>query len=197
MKFTKLLVIILVAGMLVVYYILGTGYSEQRRQKAALTAEIAGATQQLALIPLTPTDLEHRLAAAGADLDTARNAFPTQLNSTRIINAILILAEESGVKAVPVITQPWSMVSVNEVDFPIFRLNVAVKGSFTRIANFISRLENGEPETMVIGDLKVDRVAGPPADESETSVGLTVEASLDIAVYARPPIPGPSDEVEE
>jgi hypothetical protein len=197
MNFKKLLVIILVAGLLAAYYILGTGYGEQRRQQAALASQIAGATQQLALIPPPPADLETRQAAASANLDAVKNTFPGQLNSTWIVNDILQLADKTGVKAVPMITQPWSIESVNQGDYPVFRLNIALKGTFNQVANFINRLENGEPATLVIDDFKVDRVTGPPADEGETDGEVLVEASLDIAVYARPLIPEPSPEVEE
>jgi hypothetical protein len=189
MKLKRLLVIILVTGLLAAYYILGTDYGAQRRQKAALASQITVATQQLAQIPPPPTDLDTRLAAASAELDTVQNAFPGQLNSTLIVNAILKLAEETGVKAVPMVTQPWSTESVNEIDYPVFRLNVAIKGTFAQLADFLSRLENGEPGTLVITDFKVDRITGPPADEGETDDAAPVDASLDIAVYARPGVP--------
>jgi hypothetical protein len=196
MKFRKLLVIILVVGLLVVYYVLGTDYREQRHKHAALASQIAGAAQQLALIPPSPTDLEPRQAAASAGLDKEKNTFPAQMNSTRLVNAILKLAEAAGVKAIPMITQPWATASVNQTDYPVFRLNIAAKGTFTQLADFLSRLENGEPGTLVISNLKVDRVTGPPANEGETGDTIEVDASLDIAVYARPSVTAPIDKVE-
>jgi hypothetical protein len=196
MKYRKLLIIILVVGLLVVYYVLGTDYREQRQQKAALAAQIAGAAQQLALIPPPPTDLEPRQAAASAGLDMEIKSFPTRMNSTWIVNAILKLAEATGVKAVPMITQPWATERVNQTDYPVFRLNIAAKGTFTQLADFLNRLENGEPGTLVISNLRVERVTGPPGDEGETGDTVRVDTSLDIAVYARPSLTARIDKVE-
>ncbi len=194
---TKVLVIVLVVGLLAVYYFLGTDYRDKRRQQAALDSQMAGAAQQLAQIPPAPTDLEQRLAAANITLERAKNAFPAPLDSTRIVNAVLKLADETGIKAVPLITQPWSIENFNEVDYPVFRLNIAASGTFAELTDFINRLENGETETMVIVDLKVDRITGTPAGEGETGAGIPVDASLDIAVYARPQVTESPPEVIE
>jgi len=187
MKFSRLLVIILVVGLLAAYGILGTKYGERQRQKVALASQIAGVTGQLALILLPPADLEQRQTAAAAALDSVINAFPATSNSTWIVNTVLKLAEATGVKAVPMATQPWTVESVHQIDFPVFRLNVAVKGTFTQFTDFVSRLETGWPETLVIAELRVETVPGPVANE--------VDASLDIAVYARPAVPEPPWEV--
>jgi hypothetical protein len=194
MKSTRLLVIVLVVGLLAAYYFLGTDYGKQRRRQASLSSQISTTAQQLALIPPAPTDLEPRLAAANADLDTAKNAFSPPPDGIGIVNAVLQLADAAGVKAVPLITQTWSMASVNQTDYPVFRLNIAATGTFTKVSDFISRLENGEPETLVISDLKIERVTGPPAPESGTGGEEPVEASLDIAVYGRPSVTVPSPE---
>jgi hypothetical protein len=196
-KLTKALVITLVVGLLVVYYFLGTGYAEKHRQQAALTSQIAEAARQLAQIPPAPPDLEPRLAAAGDALEQAKNAFPAPPDSILIVRAVLRLADETGVKAVPLIMQPWSMENVNKVDYPVFRLNISARGTFTRLTDFINRLENGEPETLVITDLNLDRTTDPPAAGGETGDEITIEASLNIAVYARPQVTEPSPEVAE
>ena len=109
---------------------------------------------------------------------------------------VLKLAEATGVKAIPMITQPWATERVNETDYPVFRLNIAAKGTFTQLADFLSRLENGEPGTLVIVNLKVDHVTGLPGDEEKTGDIIEVDASLDIAVYARPSVTAPMDKVE-
>ncbi len=196
MKLRKLLIILLVVGLLVVYYILGADYREQRHKHAALASQVAGAAEQLALIPPLPTDLEQRQSIASANLDAEKNTFPAQMNSTLIVNTILKLAEATGVKAVPMITQPWAMESINDTNYPVFRMNIAAKGTFPQLADFLSRLETGEPGTLVIANLKVDRVIGLSGDEKKTDGIIEVDASLDIAVYARPSVTAPMDKVE-
>ncbi|MGD0795351.1 MAG: GspMb/PilO family protein [Dehalococcoidales bacterium] len=188
MKLRKPLTVVLMLVLLAVYYILGTDYRKQRHENAALAAQVSGATEQLAQIPAPPADLEQRQAAADAGLEAEINVFPANLNSTRIVNDILKLAEATGVKAIPVITQPWTVVSVNETDYPVFRLNIDVKGTYAQVAGFISLLENGEPATLVIEDLTMERVDGPSLNGSETGDTVPVDTILNIAIYARPTV---------
>ena len=193
MKTRKLLIIILVVTLLAVYYILGTDYLQQRREHEALASQVTGATRTLAQIPPRPADLEQRLAAARTGLETVKNTLPDKLNSTRIVDAILRLADDIGVRAIPLATQPWTTESVNGEDYSVFRLHVAVTGPFTRLSSFLSQLENGELETLVMEYLTVDSVTGPFRGEGVYASTLQVNAGLEIAVYSRPP----ATEIEE
>jgi hypothetical protein len=188
MRLRRLLTVVLVLCLLAIYYFIGTDYRKQRRENAALASQISGATEQLAQIPPPPADLAQRQAVATADLQAALNVFPAQLNSTRLVDGILKLAEASGVRAIPVITQPWTAVSVNGTDYPVFRLNIDVKGTYAQVAVFISLLENSEPATLVIEDLTMERVEGSSASENDTTDAVPVDAVLNIAVYARPTV---------
>ena len=79
MKTRRLLIIILIAALLAVYYLIGTDYLKQRNQKATLASQIAVETETLAQIPLPPADLEQRLADAQNGLDAAKNIFVVDL----------------------------------------------------------------------------------------------------------------------
>lgn len=187
MKTRKLLIIILAIVLLAVYYVLGTDYLKQRREHAALASQIAETTQALAQVPTPPADLESRLADAQAGLDTVNNSMPAQLNTTQIINTILRLAEEIGVKAIPLGTQPWAMENINGENYTVFRLNVVVRGTFAELSSFLDRLENGELETLVMEYVSVDITTGPSRGEDSRGSSLPVDARLEIAVYSRPP----------
>jgi Tfp pilus assembly protein PilO len=197
MKVRQWLVIVLVIGLLVVYYLLWTDYRDQRQNNTALASQIAGATQQLALIPPATTDIEQRQAAASAARDSLLNSYPAQLNSTQIVNAILKLALDTGVKAVPMSTQPWAMESVNETSYPVFRLQLNIKGTYTQLADFLYRLENGEPGTLAFGNLMIERTGKVPLQGNETIDNIQVDANLDIAIYARPSLSGTSRKVSD
>jgi hypothetical protein len=186
MKFRTLLVILLIAGLLTVYYFFGTDYLEERRENSATVPQIAAAKTQLAQIPAPPTDTAERQGAASANFTKEKNAFPSFLNSTMLVNTILKVAEMSGVKAIPVITQPWVIESAGGINYPVFRLNIAARGSYAQIADFINRLEREEPETLVIGDLKVVWATGQIPDDNEAEADELPEASIDIAIYSRP-----------
>jgi len=155
-------------------------YMKQLKEHEALTSQITDATQALAQMPRPPHDLEQRLATARASLAAEQKAFPGKMNSTQVINTILKLADECKVKAIPLMTQPWSVENAGKHRYWVFRLNVAVKGSFPQLASFISKLENGEFKTLIVEDLRVNL-----ADEhSEGTISVT--ARLDLAIYARP-----------
>jgi hypothetical protein len=169
--------------LLVVYYLMVTDFLKQRRENKALASQIAETTQILAEIPPSPADLEQRLSAARSDFEATQNSFPDRLNTTRIINAILKLADDVGVKAIPIVTQPWTVESLSYHNYSVFRLSVTATGEFTKLVSFINQLETGEPQTLVIESSLVDRIT-EPTEEEDT---IRVEAKLEIAVYARPP----------
>ena len=172
----KLVIAILIITLLVVYYLFGMDYIKQRQEQEALTSQITDVAQALEQVPEPPPDLEQRLAAAQASLATTRGAFPTKINSTQLINTILQLADDSGVKAIPLVTGPWSVVMVGEHDYHVLPLNVAVEGSFSQLVNFISKLENGEYKTLILEKVGVTRVQEG-----------TILASLDLAIYTQSP----------
>jgi hypothetical protein len=186
LKTRNLLIAALVVVLLVVYYLLGTGYLKGQRDSQAMTSQIADTSWLLAQVPPLPTDQEARLATAEADLEAAKQAFPAYLNSTRTINTILKIAEETGVKAIPLITQPWKIQDINGFSYSVFRLNVTASGNFTRVSSFLERLETGELETLVIENLTVDTASGVPLEEASEGMAW-VTATIQIAVYSRPP----------
>lgn len=187
MKSRQTLIILLIVALVTVYYISGSSYIKTRRSNASLHGEIAAAAQQLALVPLPPTDLAQRRAAASADLLAELNKFPAELNTTQILNSILKLAEAAGVTAVPVNTQQISPFSVNGTEYPVFRLSVEVKGSYTQVAGFINNLETSQPSTLVISDLSLE-TTGDYATNSDGFDVTGVNVLLDIAVYSRPSV---------
>jgi len=183
----KLLITLLIIILLVVYYLLGMGYMKQRKEHEALTSQIADVTQTLREIPELPQDLEQRLAAAQASVAAEQSAFPGKMNTTQVINSILELADDCEVKAIPLITQPWSTEKVRQHDYYVFRLNVAVEGSLSQLLTFVDKLENSEFETLVVEGLEVTRVTEQLEKTAEGTVPFI--ASLDLAIYARCLIP--------
>ena len=164
-----------------------TYYFKQRKGWEALTSQITEVTQTLAQIPGPAQDLEQRLAAAQASLAAEQNAFPSEMNSTQIINTILKLATVCEVKAIPLVTQPWSTEHIGEHDYHVFRLNVVVRGSYSQLVTFVSQLEKGEFKTLIVKDLSVTRVTEQPEGETVTEGTIPVTASLELAIYTQSP----------
>lgn len=178
----KLLTAILIITLLVVYYLFGTDYINQRRENAALTSQITEATEALAQMPEPPRNLEQRLEAAQARLDAEQSVFPSNLHSTEVVNTILELSDDCGIRAIPLVTQSWSMEVVGEHSYSVLRLTVAAEGNFTQLVSFVSRLENGEYETLVVENLSIARV---PGGESTSGGAMIFIASFDLAIYAQ------------
>ncbi len=193
MKNRKLPIVLLVIVLVVVYYLLGTGYLKLRRGNEALASKITSVTGDLTQIAPPPADLDQRLAAAQADWDAARNAFPEKLNTTQIVNTVLELADDVGVKAIPLVTQPWTTESVNEHGYSVFRFNTAVTGTSEQLTSFLRQLENNGIKTLIMENLSVNKENESSVKES-ISEGITrINASLEIAVYVQ----SPAAELEE
>ena len=186
MKTKKLSIILLMAVLLVVYYLWGMGYLKQRKAHEALLSQTAEAAQTLVQMP-RPDDLEQRLATARASLDTVKNSFPSRMNSTEIVNAVLKLADSVGVKAIPLVTKPWTTEDLSGHSYAVFRFNVAVTGTLTQLTSFLSQLENGEPKTLIVEDVSVTRVTETSGTEGAPEGTIPVNASLDLAIYCQPP----------
>lgn len=186
MKTRRMLITVLILALLVVYYILGTGYLKQRTQKESLTSQILEATGALSLIPQPPADLNEQLADAQDSLSAVKDTLNIDTNITRIVNRILRLGDETGVKAIPLSTQPWIIDQISNQGYSIFRLEFEVSGNYTQMADFLYRLENGEPKTLVLEYLKVEKEPGSFLVES--SAEGPISANIRLAVYASPDI---------
>ena len=189
MKTRKLLVTLLIIVLLVVYCRLGMDYLKQGSEHEALASQITDATWTLAQMPGPPVDLDQRLSAAQASLSAEQSTFPGEMNSTRIVNTILKLADECEVKAIPLITQPWTTEAFSDYDYSVFRLNVAVTGTFAQLVSFVNKLENGELQTLIVEDLSVTRVIEQSEAESAPDGTVPVNASLNLAIHTQPPTP--------
>jgi Tfp pilus assembly protein PilO len=181
----KLLIALLIIALLAVYYILGMDYMKQRQEHEALAFQITTINQTLEQMSEPPQNLEQRLETAQERLSAEQNLFPSQLNSTEVVNSILELANQCGVDAIPLVTQSLSTEIVGENSYNILRLSVAAEGSFSQLYSFVSQLENGEYQTLVVEDMTVTRVT--PLSEDETGFEETILyiASFDLAIYAQ------------
>jgi Tfp pilus assembly protein PilO len=186
MRTRILLIIILVVVVLAVYGFIGMDYLNQRNQGESYNAQIAEAASELLLIPQSPTDLEERLAAAQDSLEEAKNVFMLDATSTDILNNILDAATRSGVKAIPLATQPWVQESVSNQIYSVLRIVIEVTGSYPQLVIFLSLLENSELKTLIIESLTVESPDGASLLESSVRDTLPITANIRIAVYATP-----------
>jgi len=178
MKNKSIIIVLAVAiiALLVVYYFLGTDYRKQRQAHDALAAQVNEATLSLTRTTEPPQDLEKRLAAAEAKLAAVHSTFPSDLNSTRVINDILLLADEYRVKAIPLVTKPWSMENIGKV-YHVFRIDMVVSGSFAQVTGFVSQLESSGFAAIAVENLGVTRLP--------IGGNIPVVCNLDLAIYTQ------------
>jgi len=183
----KLTSTVIITALVVLCVYLGMNYMKARQGQEALASQIADASQLVVELPEVSQDLEERLEIAQARLDDEQGAFPSEINSIEVVDAILELANDCEVKVVPIETQPQATVTVGEHDYNIFRLKVVVEGSLDQLFAFIAGLEKGEFETLIIEHLEVDRGIEEAEEESAEDT-IPVIASFDLAVYSWSPI---------
>lgn len=182
---SKLPIVILIVILSVVYYLFGTDYLNQRNEQKALTSQIAEVTQTLGDMPEPTQKLEQQLEAAEASLVAEQGAFPGKMGTTQVVDTILRLADDCQVKAIPVITEPWSKENIGQHDYYVFRLNVAVEGSFLQLVSFVKKLENGEFSTLIVDNVSLTRLSQQSEDEAVAEGIIPITAGLDIAIYAQ------------
>jgi hypothetical protein len=185
MKTRRWLITILILAILAAYVFLGMSYVGQHRQNTDLTTGLSGLKVLLAAMPNVTTDLDQRLAAVQGKLAAAEGAFIGETNDILIVNAILRLAEEVGVKALPLSTQPWTAEQISSRNFSVFHLSIQITGDFPHLQDFLSRLETGDLNTLAFTYLQVVRAPlnlnanTAPADSSTNTT--TVNSSINTA----------------
>jgi Tfp pilus assembly protein PilO len=178
LKNRQIIIILAIAliALLVVYYFLGMDYRKQRQARDVLAARVNEAALTLAQTPEPPQALEQRLAEAEASLAAVQYTFPSDLNSTRVINDILLLADECQVKAIPLATQPWSIEDTGR-DYQVFRIDMSVSGSYPLVTDFVSQLESASFAAIAVENLGVTRLP--------VGGNMPVVCNLDLAIYTR------------
>lgn len=186
-----IIIVVAVVILVIVVAFFGLDYKKQREEQALLAGQMADAGSLLSLLPRPPQDLEQRLGEVQQSLATEMEAFPSGTDSTRVINYILEMADRLGIKAIPLLTQPWSTEKVGKHDYHVFRLNVAAEGSLAQLTDFVTELESGAHKTLILEELTVS------TDSAQAIQGqiiapesVPVTADINLAFYARssPPI---------
>ncbi len=180
----RLLVAVLIILSSVVYGYFGTDYMKQRGEQAELASQIAEVTRAVKGTADPPDGIQERLSSARARLAAEQNAFPSEVSSSAVVSAVLELADDCGVSAVPLETRPWTSEKVGDYTYRVLRLSVTASGSYTQVLNFVDGLESRKLETLVVKRVSVTRIQAGGGNPPQ---GLPVSAILDLAVYARSP----------
>jgi hypothetical protein len=175
---------VIAVALLAAYYLLGTGYLRARREAADAASGVTAAMQALAQVPLPPSDTTLRLQTAEMDIAAAVAGFPDPDGLTDIVRDILALAGAAGVRAAPLVTQPWTTENLAGIDVPVLSFTVSADGAYADLRAFLAALEADGPPGLVVGDVTMTAL--------NTGDGTAPQFTLDVraAVYGRPAADG-------
>jgi hypothetical protein len=181
----KIAIILISVILLLVYGILAMDYIKQGPEQERLLSEIEEVDQSRETLLEPSTDAYERLVALEAAIAAEYVVIPAEISSSNVIDTIFSLAQEIGVKAVPLITQQWSEEHIGENTYCVFRIDVEIEGLLSQVRDYVSRLESGEFNTLIVERLIINVDYGE--DEEVYAGGATpVEAMLDLAIFTKP-----------
>ncbi|MFQ6100202.1 MAG: hypothetical protein ACE5OS_03055 [Anaerolineae bacterium] len=161
------------------YVLIVRGILFEREQQAALEMQIEpiemGLAGQQGGDQVLPTR-QAELATLQAELEEAQFAFPSEVDSTRVLNYVITAAADHSinlrrVQARDPITATLGISST----YRIFAYNVEVEGELEPISNFIAALELGPIDAMNLDQIYLEALPTP----------AVYRASLVIQVYVR------------
>jgi hypothetical protein len=178
----KIAIILISVVLLVVYGLLAMDYMKQGSEQERLLSEIEEVEQSQEALAKPSTDAYERLAAIQAELDAESEIIPSEIDSSDVVDIILSLAQQVGVKAIPLTTEPWVEQHIGGNIYRVFRLSVEIEGFFSKVTEYVTRLESGEYTTLIVENLVVE----VDYEEEYTGGSTPVIASLDLAAFTQP-----------
>lgn len=177
----KLAIALIIVILLIVYGLLAVDYMKQGSEQKRLLSEIEEVNQSQEVLSGPSVAFAELLAVVQADLAAEYEVIPREISSSNVIDTILSLAQEIGVKAIPLVAQPWTEQYIGENTYRILRINVEIEGLFSQVREYVNRLESGEFNTLIVERLVID-----VEDEEAYAGGATlVEANLDLAIFTQ------------
>ena len=116
------------------------------------------------------------LAALQAKLASAELAFPSQVDSTAVVDYIVTAADNNGVSLRRIEARDPLTGTIGGSEYTAFVYEVEVEGGLETIPNFLAALESGAISTLSIDQIHLE-AQPPPAPE--------YRATLTVQVYVR------------
>ena len=187
----RTVVAIVIAASVMLSVNFGSSYNNERREHQALAAQLAEINQIITEMPQAAPGLEGQLAEAEERLAAEAATFPTEMDSTEVVNIILRWAERQDVTAVPLATEPWATVEIGEHRYQVLRIDITAAGTFSQVRSFIGELESEGFQTLNIDYILITKTGDDPEEDNQ------VTAELELAIYTQPPAPNKETEIAE
>jgi hypothetical protein len=179
LKLTPLAVIIALFGLVAMAYIgVGVSFVRQRSDEKVLSSQVgmaegvlvaaAGSGQQL-------DDLQSRLQIAQEQLAFAQAAFPSELDSSAVVETVLAYATASQARVLRATTKPPVVQTQGEGTYTVLSATFDIEGDLGQLISFLARLEGESLAPFGIKSLTVQEAAGGYA------------LNIEVLAYARQP----------
>jgi hypothetical protein len=180
---------VIVALLVIVIAANGVVWKNRLARSAVITGletDLVQVNRNIARIPAPLDDLDVKMAAATAALSAAQTALPPEFNRNDAVDYILKLAEECQVLAMPISSQGWA-VEKTALPYVTLKLNTTVNGDFSRVNDFIYRLQHGKYPTLAVPEIDMTRSSDPDLTSDFSGENTDVSVRLSIIIYARLP----------
>ena len=178
LKLTPLTLLLALSGVLLIAYVaLGVSFVRQRWDKDALSSQVdlgegvlvaAGNSRQ------GLEDLQARLQAAEQELALAQSAFPSELDSSAIVETVLAHANTSQSRVLSATTKPPGVQTEGDTAYGVLNATFDVEGGLGSLIAFLVGLESEDAGAFRTKSLSIQESAG----------GYIL--SLEVLAYARP-----------
>jgi len=177
-KLTPLALLLALSGAVVIAYVaLGVSFVRQRQDKDALSSQVGLGEGVLAAAETSRqelADLQARLQVAQQELARAQSAFPSELDSSVIVETVLAHANQSQVRVLSASTKPPAVQTQGESTYSFLSATFDIEGGLGPLIAFLGGLESEDAGAFGIKSLSVKESAG----------GYTL--NLEVLAYARP-----------
>lgn len=172
---------LLVGGFLVLFIPLMVIYQQQAGRQAELGTSLANVRKILASPALGTEVLDAEMRKAKVDLESAQNIYPDPEQGPELVDAMLKLAESSGITITKTAVTPSqktiAVVDKKETRLPVLAFKMDLTGQVPRFQSFLLAVGDKFP-TSEIRKVKI-AVAEKEGQEDTASI------EIDIVCYAR------------
>jgi hypothetical protein len=183
-KKTYILIIIGLAALIAVLALNVVVWKSNRASKlqiADLNGQISQVEQQVSKVPAVSPDTNNELAAAQDALNAAKTTLPNDINRNDIIDYIIAIAAQCGVKAIPLAVEETipgkSIRTYNELN-----IVVTITGTLGNAEDFMKLVQGGEFPTLVITSSSITKTELNDFIRSESDTMVTMR--LGIVAYS-------------
>ena len=174
------IVLAIIAAALIIYMSFGIKCVQEKKDQKDLTVQIDQLSPILSAEIATPEDLAKRLADAEARLAAQKEVLPAKISNAEVVEAIVKLAGENHVKAIPLNADPVSAEKVEEIEYRVLKVRIQAEGNQSDLLAFIGMLEGGTIKTLAVNNVELSRVESVQELRKSQELQATEQVMQDI-----------------